>query len=196
LHVVDLDGAVVGEPVNLEPIRRIRHAVAIPIQLGGGLRQPEHLEAAFGLGIDRVILGSVALSDPGVVETAVATYGDRVAVALDARDGRLAAQGWLVQTEAQATEVALRLRAAGVATFIATDIARDGTLVGPNLASLGELVGLLGRGVIASGGVGSVEDVRAVARVGVDGGVVGRALYDGRVDLGDAIAAAREVVPA
>ena len=196
LHVVDLDGAVVGEPVNLEAIRRIRHAVSIPIQLGGGLRLREHLSAAFDLGIDRAILGTVALGDPALVTDAVESYGDRIAVALDARDGRLAAQGWLEQTDALATEAALRLRTAGVATFVATDIARDGTLAGPNLASLGELVELLGQGVIASGGVGSVADLRAVAGVGVDGVVVGRALYDGRVDLAAAIAVATEVVPA
>ena len=190
LHVVDLDGAVVGEPVNLDAIRRIRRAVGIPIQLGGGLRLPEHLAAAFDLGIDRAILGTVALEDPALVAEAVATHGEGIAVALDARDGRLAAQGWLAQTDALAMEVATRLRAAGVATFIATDIARDGTLAGPNLASLAELVGLLGRGVIASGGVGSVADVRAAAKVGVDGVVVGRAIYDGRVDLAEAIATA------
>ena len=196
LHVVDLDGAVVGEPVNLEAIRRIRHAVSIPIQLGGGLRLPEHLAAAFDLGIERAIVGTAALADPALVADAVESYGDRIAVALDARDGRLAAQGWLEQTDALATEAALRLRTAGVATFVATDIARDGTLAGPNLASLGELVELLGQGVIASGGVGSVADLRAVAGVGVDGVVVGRALYDGRVDLAAAIAVATEVVPA
>lgn len=196
LHVVDLDGAVVGEPVNLEAIRRIRHAVSIPIQLGGGLRLAEHLAAAFDLGIDRAILGTVALADPVLVAEAVESYGDRIAVALDARDGRLAAQGWLEQTDALATEVALRLRASGVASFVATDIARDGTLAGPNLSSLGELVGLLGHGVIASGGVGSLADVRAVAGVGVDGVIVGRALYDGRVDLAAAITAAQEAVPA
>ncbi|MCC6312514.1 MAG: 1-(5-phosphoribosyl)-5-[(5-phosphoribosylamino)methylideneamino]imidazole-4-carboxamide isomerase [Thermomicrobiales bacterium] len=188
LHVVDLDGAVIGEPVNTDAIRRIRHAVDTPIQLGGGLRLPEHLEAAFEMGIDRVILGTVALSDPELVKAAVQDYGDRIAVALDARDGRLAAAGWLEQTDAVATEVAQRLRAAAIAWFIATDIARDGTLSGPNLASLRGLQALLGSGVIASGGIGSIADVRAVADLGVAGVIVGRALYDGRVDLAEAIA--------
>ena len=196
LHVVDLDGAVVGEPVNLEAIRRIRHAVPIPIQLGGGLRLPEHLTAAFDLGIDRAILGTAALENPAFVAEAVAEHGQGIAVALDARDGKLAAQGWLAQTEALATEVAMRLREAGVATFVATDIARDGTLKGPNIASLEALVALLGDGVIASGGVGSIADIHALGRIGVAGVVVGRALYDGRVELAAAIAAAKEAVPA
>ncbi len=187
LHVVDLDGAVVGEPVNREAIRRIRDAVEIPIQLGGGLRLPEHLDAAFGLGVNRVILGTAALGDARLVHEAVGKYGDAVAVALDARDGKLAAAGWLEQTESLATEVAERLRASGVAHFICTDIARDGTLAGPNLSSLGEMVTLLGHGVIASGGVGTVDDIGRVAELGVDGVIVGRALYDGRVDLRDAL---------
>ncbi len=178
---------MVGEPVNRDAILRIRQAVAIPIQLGGGLRLPEHLDAAFGLGIDRVILGTAALGDARLVHEAVGTHGDAVAVALDARDGKLAAAGWLEQTDALATDVAQQLREAGVAHFICTDIARDGTLSGPNLSSLGEMVSLLKHGVIASGGVGTVDDIGRVAELGVDGVIVGRALYDGRVSLDAAL---------
>ena len=191
LHVVDLDGAVVGEPVNGDALRRIRHAVEIPIQLGGGLRMEEHLAAAFDLGVARVVLGTAALRSPELVRCAVERWGDRVAVALDARDGRLAAEGWLAQTDARAAEVALRLQGEGVRHFVFTDITRDGTLAGPNVAALRDLVGLLDADVIASGGVGSLDDILAVVESGAAGVIVGRALYDGRIDLAAAITAAR-----
>jgi len=193
LHVVDLDGAVVGEPVNVEAIVRIRAAVTIPIQLGGGLRMEEHLAAAFDHGVDRVVLGTAAIHDLALVSAAVARWGDAVAVALDARDGLLAARGWLEQTAAPATEVARRLAAAGVARFIFTDIARDGTLTGPNLPALRRMVAATDAEVIASGGVGTAADVEQVRETGVAGVVIGRALYDGRVDLETALAAARRV---
>ena len=191
LHVVDLDGAVVGEPVNGDALRRIRHAVEIPIQLGGGLRMEEHVAAAFDLGVARVVLGTAALRSPELVRCAVERWGDRVAVALDARDGRLAAEGWLDQTDLLAVDVARRLQAEGLRHVISTDIARDGTLAGPNLDALRALVASLDLDVIASGGVGRVADVARVAEAGAAGVVVGRALYDGRVDLAAAIAAAR-----
>lgn len=193
LHVVDLDGAVVGEPVNVEAVHRIRHSVGLRIELGGGLRLPEHLEAVFDAGIDRVVLGTAALRSPQLVTDAVARWGDRVAVGLDARDGRLAADGWLDQTDARATDVAARLRAAGVTWFVHTDIARDGTLAGPNLTALSEMVALLGHGVVASGGIGQIGDVADVRDAGADAVIIGRAIYDGRVDLAEAIAVAREV---
>ena len=192
LHVVDLDGAVVGEPVNTEAVRRIRAAVAIPIQLGGGLRLEEHLAAAFDHGIDRVVLGTAALRSPELVTCAVDRWSDRVAVALDTRDGLLAAEGWLDQTGALATEVALRLQAEGVRHFVLTDIARDGTLAGPNLDALRALVEVLDANVIASGGVSAIDDVARVAEVGAAGVIIGRALYDGRVDLPEAIEVARQ----
>jgi phosphoribosylformimino-5-aminoimidazole carboxamide ribotide isomerase len=191
LHVVDLDGAKEGMPSNVEAIRKIRQAVSVPIQLGGGLRSEEQVVSAFDLGVDRVILGTAALRTPDLVARIAARWADRLAVGLDARDGRLAAAGWLDQTDAAVDEVALRLRQVGVQGFIFTDIRRDGTLTGPNLAALSDLVALLGRGVIASGGIGSVADVSDVALTGADGVIIGRALYDGRVDLQDAIAAAR-----
>ena len=192
LHVVDLDGAVVGEPVNTEAVRRIRAAVGVPIQLGGGLRLEEHLAAAFTAGIDRVILGTAALRSPELVSHAVERWGERVAVGLDARDGRLAADGWLDQTDALATDVAARLQTAGVRRFVFTDIGRDGTLAGPNLGALGGMIAAIDAEVIASGGIGEVEDVARVAETGAAGVIIGRALYDGRVDLPAAIAAASE----
>lgn len=192
LHVVDLDGAVVGEPVNAEAVRRIRAAVAVPIQLGGGLRLEEHLAAAFAAGIDRVILGTAALRSPELVSRAVERWGERVAVGLDARDGRLAADGWLDQTDALATDVAVRLQTTGVRRFVFTDIGRDGTLAGPNLDALGGMIAAVDAEVIASGGIGEVGDVARVAETGAAGVIIGRALYDGRVDLPTAIAAASE----
>ena len=174
-----------------DAVRRIRAAVDIPIQLGGGLRMEEHLTAAFDHGIDHVVLGTAALRDPALVACAVARWGDRVAVALDARDGRLADEGWLEQSDALARDVAVRLEDVGVERFIFTDIGRDGTLAGPNLDALSALVGELKASVIASGGIGVVSDVARVAATGASGVIIGRALYDGRVDLAQAIATAK-----
>lgn len=197
IHVVDLDGAVVGEPVNIAALLRIRHAVDAKIQLGGGLRMEEHLAAAFDHGVDRVVLGTAALRDPDLVACAVSRWGDRITVALDARDGKLAADGWLDQTDVPAGEAALRLQSAGVRHFIFTDIRRDGTLRGPNLSALRDLVAALDAEVIASGGVGALDDIVQVAGTGASGVIVGRAIYDGRVDLAAAIRSVenREPVP-
>ena len=192
LHVVDLDGAVEGTPVNRDAVKRIRAAVAVPMQLGGGLRTLTDLEDLFAAGIDRAILGTVALRDPELVISAVARWGDRIAVALDARDGKLATDGWLGQTEARAVEVAQKLATAKVRHFIFTDISRDGTLAGPNLESLGELVQAVEAGVIASGGISSLKDIEAAAQSGASGAIIGRALYDGRIDLAEAITATRQ----
>jgi phosphoribosylformimino-5-aminoimidazole carboxamide ribotide isomerase len=192
LHIVDLDGAVVGEPVNIEAIRRVRQAVDFPIQLGGGMRLGDHIAAAFDHGIDRVILGTAAIRSPELVRDAAARWPGRIAVGLDARDGRLAADGWLDQTEALAVDVARALHAAGVQHFIFTDIRRDGTLHGPNLDAVrGMVEAVPTAGVIASGGVGKLDDVLDVAAAGASGVIIGRALYDGRVDLAAAMGALR-----
>jgi phosphoribosylformimino-5-aminoimidazole carboxamide ribotide isomerase len=191
LHVVDLDGAVAGRPVNLPSIGAISAAVDIPIQLGGGLRSLENLESAFAAGITRTILGTVALEIPELVAAAVQRWGDAIAVGLDARDGKLATRGWLDQSDVLAVEVAQSLQDVGVRHFIFTDIRRDGTLSGPNLESLQELISAVDAQVIASGGVGALADIEAVREVGAAGAIVGRALYDGRMDLAEAIALAR-----
>lgn len=187
LHVVDLDGAVEGRPINVEAITKIRAAVEIPIQLGGGLRVLTDLDDAFNAGIDRLILGTAALRDPELVTSAVARWSGRIAVALDARDGRLATDGWLGQSEARAIDVAQTLAKAGVQTFIYTDIKRDGTLSGPNLESLHQLIESVDAHVIASGGVASLGDLEAAAATGATGAIIGRALYDRRIDLSQAI---------
>jgi phosphoribosylformimino-5-aminoimidazole carboxamide ribotide isomerase len=189
LHVVDLDGAKAGAPVNTDAIARIRAAITIPMQLGGGIRTDAHIDAALAAGVDRVILGSVAIQDPAFVERALARWGDRIAIGLDARDGKLAASGWLEQTGVLATDLARRLAAAGARTFIFTDIRRDGTLQGPNLDALREMVAVTpDADVIASGGVGAIGDIDDIVATGASGAIVGRALYDGRVDLAEAIA--------
>lgn len=192
LHVVDLDGARSGSTANQAAVSAIRSAVRIPIELGGGIRSTDAAEHYFDLGIDRVILGTAAVSNVALVESLVATWGERVAAGLDARDGKLATDGWLEQSEETAIDHALKLRLVGVATFIITDIRRDGKLQGPNLAQLEQAQFALRSGVIASGGVSTIDDVLAVNALGVDGAIIGRALYDGRIDLAEAIAAANE----
>lgn len=190
LHVVDLDGAVAGRPVNVETVRAIRKTVPVPVQLGGGLRCISDIEAAFDAGINRAILGTVALKDPALVREAVDRWGDAIAVGLDARNGFLATDGWLGQSDARAIEVAERLAEAGVQHFIFTDISRDGTLSGPNLEALKELTVAVERDIIASGGVSSLADIQGAAASGAGGAIIGRAIYDGRVNLQDAIAIA------
>ncbi|MBN9012787.1 MAG: 1-(5-phosphoribosyl)-5-[(5-phosphoribosylamino)methylideneamino]imidazole-4-carboxamide isomerase, partial [Rhizobiales bacterium] len=190
-HVVDLDGSIAGQPVNLAAIERIRAAVNVRLQLGGGIRSMAHIESAFNSGIDRVVLGTSAVQNRALVEEAAQRWPGKIAVGLDARNGLLATRGWLDQSEIKAIDVARELRSAGVRDFIFTDISRDGTLRGPNLDALSELHQALGRGLIASGGVGSIGDIRALATTGVDGVIIGRALYDGRVSLSDALIAAQ-----
>jgi phosphoribosylformimino-5-aminoimidazole carboxamide ribotide isomerase len=192
LHIVDLDGAVEGRPINREAVAQIRAAVDVSIQLGGGLRHLTDLEEVFAAGVDRAILGTAALRDPELVISAVARWDDRIAIALDARDGRLATDGWLGQTDTSAVEVAQRLAKRRVRHFVYTDIRRDGTLSGPNLDGLNELIENVDADVIASGGIASLEDIKAVAAAGATGTIVGRALYDGRVDLAEAVALFRQ----
>ncbi len=192
IHVVDLDGSVAGEPVNLDAIRRIRATVTVPLQLGGGIRDDAHLDAVFDLGIDRAIIGTAAIRSSEFVAAAVVRWGTRIAVGLDARDGMLAANGWLEQTDASAEDAAARLDGVGVEHIVFTDIRRDGTLQGPNMTALAGISGrLTSANVIASGGVGTLDDLLVIAASGVSGAIVGRALYDGRIDLADAISATR-----
>jgi phosphoribosylformimino-5-aminoimidazole carboxamide ribotide isomerase len=191
LHVVDLDGAVEGRSVNMEAISAIRAAVDVPIQLGGGLRSDAALESAFELGIDRAILGTSALRRPDLVATAADRWPGRIAVGLDSRDGMLAADGWLNATDLSPKIVARELEQVGVKHFIFTDIRRDGTLAGPNIEALRDLVASIGSEVIASGGVGQITDIEAVRGAGASGVIIGRALYDGRVDLAESIRVAR-----
>ncbi len=187
LHVVDLDGAAQGQPVNREIIERIRAATTLHIEVGGGMRTLAHIEQILDLGIERIILGTVALTDRALLQEALARWNERIVVGLDARNGWVAISGWRETSRVQATVLATELSAVGVQRFIYTDIARDGALSGPNLPALQEMQRATSRPLIASGGVSSLADLRALAALGVEGAIVGKAIYTGDVDLARAI---------
>lgn len=191
LHVVDLDGALAGSPRHLDVVGRICAAVPVPVQLGGGMRALADVCAAFDAGAARVILGTAAF-DGDVLQGALAAFGDRIATALDARDGAVAVEGWQRKAPLSVLEAARRLAAAGVARLIYTDVARDGMLAGPDLEGLRRLRAEVAVPVILSGGIGTPEDVRVVAAAGAEGVIVGRALYEGRIVMAEALAAAGE----
>jgi phosphoribosylformimino-5-aminoimidazole carboxamide ribotide isomerase len=191
LHVVDLDGATSGQPVNLALIARMRAATSLHIEVGGGMRSLIHIERMLDAGIDRVILGTVALTDRTLLEEVLKHWGERITVGLDARNGQVAISGWRETSRVQATELATELSASGVRRFIYTDIARDGALRGPNLVALQEMQQAIQdtkATLIASGGVSSLADLRAIAALGVEGAIIGKAIYTGDVDLVGAIA--------
>ncbi|MGE3145794.1 MAG: 1-(5-phosphoribosyl)-5-[(5-phosphoribosylamino)methylideneamino]imidazole-4-carboxamide isomerase [Pseudorhodoplanes sp.] len=196
LHIVDLDGAFAGKPVNAGAVERILDAVSIPVQLGGGIRDMATVEGWLGKGVSRVIIGTAAVRNPDLVRQAAALDPRRVAVGLDAREGRVAVQGWAEGSELTALEVARRFEDAGVAAIVYTDIARDGMLKGLNLDSTIALAEAISIPVIASGGFASIEDVRALlaprARR-LEGAIVGRALYDGRLDVAEAMRLMRSI---
>ncbi|MCE2413958.1 1-(5-phosphoribosyl)-5-[(5-phosphoribosylamino)methylideneamino]imidazole-4-carboxamide isomerase [Candidatus Poribacteria bacterium] len=189
LHLVDLDGAFQGESANLHIVIQIIAELDIPIQLGGGIRSMEQLRTVLALGVDRVILGTVALKQPGLVKQACAKYGARVAVGIDARDGRVATDGWLEVSKKSAVEFAQEM--SEVQTFIYTDIKSDGMLKGPNVDATADIIDAVTADVIASGGVTSLADIAALKQIGASGAIIGRALYTGDLTLSDAIATAR-----
>jgi phosphoribosylformimino-5-aminoimidazole carboxamide ribotide isomerase len=191
LHVVDLDGAFAGKPMNAVAIERILETIGIPVQLGGGIRDMATLEGWLAKGIDRVIIGTAAVRDPVLVKTAAKAFPGRVAVGLDARDGKVATQGWAETSELDALDLARRFEDAGVAAIIYTDIARDGLLMGLNLDATIALADAVSTPVIASGGLASIEDVRKLLEPRankLEGAIAGRALYDGRLDATAALA--------
>lgn len=190
LHVVDLDGARAGSPVQLETVARIVEAAGkVPVQLGGGLREEAHIRQALDAGVSRVILGTRALRDAAWAGNITRAYPKKVVLGLDAREGRVAAQGWLETDTLTVAEVLERAKDWPLAAIVFTDIGRDGTLKGCNVEATAEVARLARVEVIASGGIGSLEDIVAVAKAGLPGCIVGRALYDGRVDLKQAIEA-------
>ena len=194
VHVVDLDGARAGEPRNLDMIRRIAGAVGVPVQTGGGIRNLDAVRDALSAGAERVMLGTAAAREPRVVLDACAEFGeDAVVVAVDSRGGRVAVSGWTDESGVRATDLIRRMSAAGVQTFLCTDIARDGALQGPNCELMRELAGIAGGGVIAAGGIAAVEHLAALAETGVGGAVIGKALYTGDIDLAEAIRAVGEI---
>ena len=188
IHIVDLDGAKAGKPQNLDVARRVCAAVDVPVQMGGGVRDLDTARAAVDAGVDRVMLGTVAARKPAVVHNACAELGaDRVVVAIDSRDGEVAVSGWTSGGETRATELLALMYDAGVRAFLCTDIAKDGTLSGPNYALMRDLVAVAGESVIAAGGIASVEHLRRLDEIGVGGAVIGRALYTGDIDLREAV---------
>jgi phosphoribosylformimino-5-aminoimidazole carboxamide ribotide isomerase len=194
LHIVDLDGAFAGKPVNAVAVERIIETTAIPVQLGGGIRDMATIEGWLGQGVDRVIIGTAAVRDPELVKNAARKFPARIAVGLDARDGKVAVAGWAETSELAVLDLARRFEDAGVAAIIYTDIARDGLLKGLNLDATIALAEAVSIPVIASGGLASLDDVRALlaprARK-LAGAIAGRALYDGRLDAAAALALLR-----
>jgi len=190
LHLVDLNGAFAGQPVNAAAVEAILAAVDVPCQLGGGIRDMTTIEAWLAKGLARVILGTVAVENPDLVRQAARAFPGRVAVGIDARQGRVATRGWADQTEIEATDLARAYQDAGVAAIIYTDIERDGAMQGPNVAATEALARAVAIPVVASGGVSSLTDLIALNDTGVIAGAIsGRALYDGKLDLGEALAA-------
>jgi phosphoribosylformimino-5-aminoimidazole carboxamide ribotide isomerase len=194
LHVVDLDGAFAGKPINALAVEAMLKAVTMPVQLGGGIRDLKTIEAWLGKGIARVIIGTAAVRDPALVKEAARKFAGHVAVGLDARDGKVAVEGWAETSQVTALEIARRFEDAGVAAIVFTDIARDGLLKGLNLDATIELAESISIPVIASGGLASIEDVKALLAPRAKklvGAIAGRALYDGRLDPGAALALTR-----
>jgi phosphoribosylformimino-5-aminoimidazole carboxamide ribotide isomerase len=194
LHVVDLDGAFAGRPMNAAAVDRILEAVSIPMQLGGGIRDTATVEAWLEKGVTRVIIGTAAVRDPPFVRQAARDYPGRVAVALDARDGKVAVRGWAETSELTALDIARRFEDVGVAAIIHTDVARDGMLTGLNLEATIALADAVSIPVIASGGLASLADVEALLEPRAHklaGAIAGRAIYDGRVDAAAALALIR-----
>ncbi|BFM38685.1 1-(5-phosphoribosyl)-5-[(5-phosphoribosylamino)methylideneamino]imidazole-4-carboxamide isomerase [Synechocystis sp. LKSZ1] len=192
LHLVDLDGAKEGKPVNLAAIEAIVRAIDIPVQVGGGLRDRQSVAQLLELGVQRVILGTVAVEQPDLVQSLCQEFPGQIVVGIDARNGKVATRGWLETSEVEATELAQRMEQLGACAIIYTDIHRDGTLVGPNLAALRELASVLTIPVIASGGVSALRDLLSLLSLealGVNGVIIGKALYTGAVNLEEAIRA-------
>ncbi len=197
LHVVDLDGAFAGKPQNLDVVKEIVEAVSIPVQLGGGIRNLDTIDQILALGVTRVILGTVAIGNPELVKKACEKHPGRVVVGIDSKNSMVAVEGWGTTSERTTVELAMEMKQAGVEEIIFTDISRDGMMKGPNLESTKELAEKSGLRIIASGGVASLEDIRALKKIesaGVKGVIVGKALYTEAIHLPEALAVAQEEV--
>ena len=189
IHLVDLNGAFAGRPVNADAVEAILSAIDVPAQLGGGIRDMATIETWLQKGLGRVILGTVAVEDPDLVHEAARTFPGQVAVGIDARAGRVATRGWAEETDVMATDLARRFEDAGVAAIVYTDIDRDGAMGGPNVEATEALARAVSIPVIASGGVSSLDDLARLKATGaIAGAISGRALYDGAIDLGEALA--------
>ena len=191
IHVVDLDGALVGSGVNADAISEICAAVNVPVQTGGGIRSMEDIERKLACGISRVIIGTKAVSDSEFVKRAVDKYKEKIVIGIDAKDGFVAISGWEEVSRFQAVEFAKKMVEIGVKTIVYTDIATDGTQKGSNVSAMEEMAKATGIDIIASGGIGNLSHIEALKNTGVEGVIVGRALYTGNVDLKEAIEIAR-----
>ena len=187
IHIVDLDGAAAGDVVNLETVERIATAVLVPTQLGGGIRTLETITKLLKMGIERVILGTIAVEKPELVKEVTRKYAESVIVSIDAREGQVATRGWLQGTRLMAVQLAQDMKRMGVRRFIYTDITRDGTLTGPNYDAITELIETVKLPVIAAGGISSIEHLRVLRRIGVEGAIIGQALYTGDINLKQAL---------
>jgi len=193
LHIVDLDGAADGRLYNLEVIKEIASSLLIPTQLGGGIRRMATVEQVLKAGVERIILGTVAVEDPELVKEVCRNFSERIIVGVDARDGYIATHGWQQQTELKAIEFARSMVKRGVKRFIYTDINRDGTLTEPNFTAITEMVNAISVPVIAAGGISSLSQLKTLGKLGVEGAIVGRALYTGDINLKKAIDAMSRV---
>ena len=187
IHVIDLDGARLGEPVNLGTASKIAVNVSVPIQLGGGIRTIEDIEIAMTKNINRLILGTSAVKNAKLVKRAVDTFGEGIAIAVDAKNGRVAIQGWEELSDQNAVEFAKIMESLGAKTIIYTDITKDGMLSGPNFEAIEEISNAVGLEIIAAGGVTSVEDIRKLKDAGASGAIIGKALYTGDIKLEEAL---------
>ncbi|MCI5862562.1 MAG: 1-(5-phosphoribosyl)-5-[(5-phosphoribosylamino)methylideneamino]imidazole-4-carboxamide isomerase [Lachnospiraceae bacterium] len=188
IHLVDLDGALAGHSVNADVIKKITSSVNIPCELGGGIRNKDSIEAAVNLGISRVILGTIAVSDPEFVTEAVETFGpEKTVVGIDAKDGMVAIHGWDTVSNVTSVDLALDMKRRGVRTVIYTDISRDGMLSGPNVEQTLNLKNKTGMTVIASGGVSCLDDLIRLNDSGIDGSIIGKAIYENKIDLREAV---------
>lgn len=188
IHIVDLDGALVGHSVNDDVIREIVTEVKIPVQVGGGIRTIKDIENKLDLGVERVIIGTKAVKDPAFIKEAVATFGSkRIVIGIDAKDGMVAIEGWEKVSSYQAVALALEMKKYGVKTIVYTDISKDGMLQGPNVSHTKELAEVTGLNIIASGGVSSLKDLESLEEIKVYGAIIGKALYENRIDLKKAV---------
>ena len=189
LHIVDLDGALRGTGANDAALKKIVENVTIPVEIGGGIRTMEDIEHRLGLGVTRVILGTVAVENPDFVKEAVEKFGaDKIVVGIDAKDGMVAIKGWETISNVDAVTLALSMKEMGVKTIIYTDISKDGMLCGPNFAQTARLVEATGMDIVASGGVSCMEDLVELEKIKVEGAILGKAIYEKRVDLKEAAA--------
>ena len=196
LHIVDLDGALEGKPINLGVINGIAAIVDIPIQVGGGIRTMSIAQRVLGMGVARIVLGTSAVEKPNLVKRLCKRFGsEAVVVSLDARDGKVAVKGWKESTSVQALELAREMALLGIKRLVYTDISRDGTLTEPNFAAIEEMVKGTGLAILASGGISSSEHIRRLAAIGVEGAIIGSALYRGTLALPDVLIALEDSTP-